>query len=165
MADAFALVRKHRGKGVLVDTNLFVLWLVGLVNPKRIPEFKRTRDFTVEDFHTLKELIDCFGAPLVTTQHVLSQVSDLTDLSGPERIAARRLFRAMVGEIDEKYDSAKHLVQHALFERFGLGDASVAAICERKILVLTADVQLQVALDSLGLDAINFNNVRPLGWR
>ncbi len=165
MADAIALIEKHRGRGVLVDTNLFVLLLVGLVNPRRIPKFKRTQDFTVEDFHTLKELVDCFGEPLVTTPHVLSQVSDLTDVSGPEGTAVRRLFRSIVGQVDEKYDSAKQLVEHALFERFGLGDVSVAAACERKVLVLTADVQLQVALEALGLDAINFNHVRAEGWR
>ena len=45
MPDAAALIDKHRGKGVFVDTNLFVLLLVGLVNPRRIPEFKRTQDF------------------------------------------------------------------------------------------------------------------------
>jgi hypothetical protein len=142
-----------------------VLLLVGLVNPRRIPEFKRTQDFTVEDFRTLKALMDWFGAPLVTTPHLLSQVSDLTDLSGPERIAVSHLFRSVVGQVDEKYDSARQLVNHALFDRFGLGDVSVAAIGERNILVLTADVQLQVALGSRGLDAINFNHVRALGWR
>jgi hypothetical protein len=30
--------------------------------------------------------------------------------------------------------------------------------------MLTADVQLQIALAGMGLDAINFNHVRPLGW-
>ena len=51
---------------------------------------------------------------------------------------------------------------HPLFKRFGLGDASVAAVCERKVLVLTADLQLQVALQGSGLDALNFNHVRAL---
>jgi hypothetical protein len=40
--DAKALIEKHRAKGVLVDTNLLVLLLVGAVNKQRIPRFKRT---------------------------------------------------------------------------------------------------------------------------
>jgi hypothetical protein len=56
-------------------------------------------------------------------------------------------------------------VKHRLFERFGLGDASVAAVCERNVVVLTADLQLQIALVASGLDAINFNHVRSIGWR
>jgi len=67
--------------------------------------------------------------------------------------------------VEETYDTAKHLVQRPLFERFGLGDASIAAVCARNVVVLTADVRLQIALESSGLDAINFNHVRALGWR
>jgi len=43
-------------------------------------------------------------------------------------------------------------------------DVSVAAVCERDVVVLTADVQLQVALGALELDAINFNHVRQMRW-
>lgn len=108
-------------------------------------------------------MVQWFGAPLVATPHVLSQVSDLTDLSVRERALVRELFKSTIEIVEEKYDTAKRLVQHPLFGRFGLADASVAAVCERKVVVLTADVQLQVALQALGLDAINFNHVRRLG--
>ncbi len=53
MLDAGALINKHQGKGCFLDTNLFVLLLVGSVNTNRIRDFKRTGDFTVEDFRTL----------------------------------------------------------------------------------------------------------------
>jgi hypothetical protein len=164
MLDARALIEKHRGKGVFVDTNLLVLYLVGLVNTRRIRDFKRTQDFTVEDFHVLKSLVVWFGKPLVSTPYILSQVSDLTDLSGPESVIIRKLFKSTIELVDETYDTAKNLVLHPLFERFGLGDTSVAAACARNVVVLTADVELQVALGSSGLDAINFNHVRTLGW-
>jgi hypothetical protein len=164
MLDAAALIEKHRGKGVLVDTNLLVLLLVGTVNTKRIRDFKRTQDFTVEDFHTLKHLVAWFGTPLVATPHILSQVSDLTDLPGRERTVICQLFKYTIEVVYETYDTAKLLVQHPLFERFGLGDASIAAACARDVVVLTADVQLQLALGLSGLDAINFNHVRGLGW-
>jgi hypothetical protein len=104
------------------------------------------------------------GRPLVATPHVLSQVSDLTDLSGEDRFAVRELFKSTIETIKEEHDAARQLVQHTLFDRFGLGDASIATVCARSVVVLTADVQLQVALGALGLDAINFNHVRTIGW-
>ena len=156
---------KHRGKGVFVDTNLLVLWLVGSVSPRRILSFKRTQNFTVGDFQTLCGLMKWFGEPLITTPHILSQVSDLTDLEGREAGLVRELFRSTVEVVQERYDEARQLVRHPLFERFGLGDASIAAVCERNIVVLTADVQLQIALACKGLDALDFNHVRSLGWR
>jgi hypothetical protein len=48
MLDALALIEKYQAKGVLVDTNLMVLFLVGAVNKRRIPKFRRTQDYTIE---------------------------------------------------------------------------------------------------------------------
>jgi len=163
MVDAGALVLNYKARGVFIDSNLLVLLLVGLVNLDRIRNFKRTQNFTIEDFYLLQRLVRWFGAPLFSTPHVLSQVSDLTDLSDRERIALRGVFRVMVATIDEQYDTAKELVRDPLFNRFGLADASIAAVCKRKILVLTADLALQIALVESGLDALNFNHVRALG--
>jgi hypothetical protein len=162
MLDTRALIQKHNARGVFIDTNLLVLLLVGLVNVGRIRTFKRTQNFTVDDFHLLRKLVEWFGAPLLATPHVLSQVSDLTDLSGQELVRMRQLFRSLIGNLREHYDVAQELINNPLFERFGLADASIAAACERKILVLTTDLQLHIALGSSGFDALNFTHVRPL---
>jgi hypothetical protein len=103
--------------------------------------------------------------PLVATPHVLNQVSDLTDLGGREAALVRQLLKSTVEAVQERYDQARHLVRHPLFERFGLGDASVAAVRERNVVALTADVQLHTELACRGLDALNFNHVRALSWR
>src|ERR1035437_10133139 len=163
MLDAKGLIEKHRAKGVLVDTNLLVLLLVGTVNRQRIRNFKRTGDFTPADYDLLVHLIDWFGR-LIATPHVLSQVSDLTDLSGKELVAIRERFNVLVENIAESYDTSRTLVADPLFKRLGLADAAIATVCSRGILVLTADVQLQIALQERDIDALNFNHIRPLGW-
>jgi hypothetical protein len=164
MLDAPALIEKHRAKGVLVDTNLLVLYLVGLLNKHRIPKFNRTNNFTIKDFELLVRLIGHFGK-LIVTPHVLSQVSDLTDLDGKERDTIRGLFKWLVEQrIEEFYDQSSLLVADPIFKGHGLADAAVATICSRGILVLTADVKLQLALQRQNADALNFNHVRPLGW-
>ena len=164
MLDAAALIEKHRARGVLIDTSLLVLFLVGSVSRKRILNFKRTGDFAIEDYDLLVGLIDWFGK-LVATPHVLSQVSDLTDLYGTELIAVRSLFKALVEQIDESYDASLLLVGDPAFERFGLTDTAITTVCSRGILVLTTDARLQIALQERGIDALNFNHIRPLGWR
>jgi hypothetical protein len=163
MLDARALIEKHRAKGVLVDANLLVLLLVGRVNRRWIPASKRTQNFTIEDSELLERLVAWFGK-LFATPHVLSQVSDLADLPGKDLHKVRRLFRSVVEEIEETYDPSRVLVAHPLFERLGLTDAAIATVCSRGILVLTADVELQLALQHRGADALNFNHVRPLAW-
>jgi len=54
MLDAEGLLKKHKAKGVFIDTNLLVLLLVGRVNIERVRNFKRTQNFTVEDFRLLQ---------------------------------------------------------------------------------------------------------------
>jgi hypothetical protein len=163
MLDAAGLIEKHRAKGVLVDTNLLVLFLVGTVSRHRILNFKRTGDFTIEDFDLLVRLIDWFGK-LIATPHVLSQVSDLTDLTGNELTKIRELFKVLVETIEESYDASRLLVSDPAFKRLGLTDAAIATVCCRGVLVLTADAQLHVALQERDIDALNFNHIRPLGW-
>ena len=97
---------------------------------------------------------------------MLSQVSDLTDLAGKELVASRELFKKLVIEqIEETYDGSRVLVADSCFDRFGLTDAAVAAVCSRGVLVLTTDLQLHLMLQERNIDSLNFNHIRPLAWR
>lgn len=44
------LFNKYRKKGVVVDTNILLLWFVGSVNRSRISQFNRTEKFAPEDY-------------------------------------------------------------------------------------------------------------------
>jgi len=163
MLDARSLILKYRSKGVLIDTNLLVLLLVGTVNKQRIPKFKRTAAFEIEDYELLVRLIEWFGQVLATP-HVLAQVSDLTDLYGNELDAVRILFKNLVRQIEERFDASPIVVDDPLFMRLGLTDAAIATVCAQGNLVLTADLPLQVALQERGFDALNFNHIRAISW-
>ena len=143
---------------------MLVLFLVGSVNRRRILDFKRTQSFTLEDFDLLENLIRWFGR-LIATPHVLTQASDLTDLHGTERRRVRQLFKSVVEQMEESYDPSRALVADPIFEPLGLTDAAIATLCCRGILVLTADLDLQLAMQRRGADALNFNHVRQLSWR
>ncbi len=109
----------------------------------------------------LSRMISWFGK-LFTTPHVLSQVSDLTDLHGQHLETIRMHLGTLVEQMEETYDPAKGLVSHDLFSRLGLGNSAIATLCSKGILVLTTDVNLCEALQRRGADALNFNHVRPL---
>lgn len=93
-------------------------------------------------------------------------MSDLTDLAGKEHLASRQLFKKLVIEqIEETCDASRLLVADTCFDRLGLTDAAVATVCSRGVLVLTTDLRLYRMLQEGNIDAVNFNHVRPLGWR
>jgi len=78
--------------GLLIDTNLLVLYVVGTVNLDRIDSVKRTRQYTQRDYRLLVRLLNNFSS-LYTLAHVMAEVSNLTDLTGPERLRARHVLR------------------------------------------------------------------------
>ncbi len=55
-------------RGLLLDSNILTVYLVGLYDVKRIPEFKRTKGFyTTDDFYLLQKFVTLFDNRLVTT--------------------------------------------------------------------------------------------------
>jgi len=51
------LIRKHRSAGVVTDTNLLLVLLIGLCDRKMIEKFKRTQKYTAKDFDLLLQLL------------------------------------------------------------------------------------------------------------
>jgi len=76
MTDVLQLIHKHRGRGLLVETNLLLLYLIGRTNQNQISKFKRTQVFTIEDFDLLGRFMGKFKT-LITTPHVLTELSNL----------------------------------------------------------------------------------------
>lgn len=72
------LLQKHKQKGILVDTNLMLLYLVGLFDPYLIRNFSRTAMFTENDFERVSKFIDYFDTKIIVP-HVLTEVSDFID--------------------------------------------------------------------------------------
>jgi hypothetical protein len=158
------LIEKHHANGLLIDTNLLLLYLVGRTNKNRIQTFKRTQQYTIEDFDLLLNLIFHFTT-LITTPHVLSELSNLATLHGAEFSRLRTLFKETVEQTKELYDESRFVVSDVDFNRLGLADAAIASVCSRSLLVLTGDLELYSALTTRGFDAINFNHIRTYFWR
>jgi len=161
MADANVLLMKHRSKGVLLDANLWVLYLVGSVNAARISRFDRTHDYTLAEFALLTRLLDWFGG-IAATPHVLSQVSDLATPGQPETRLVRQRFKTLLQRAEEHYETSRLLAGHAQFERLGLADAAIATAADQGRLVLTDDLDLQIAIEKCGGDALDFRHLRDM---
>ena len=163
MTDLAGLIEKHRANGLLIDTNVFVLYLVGKTNESRIARFDRTQSYTAGDFTILDRLVAQFRT-IVTTPHVLTEVSNLAKLHGREMERLRSKFREIVQRSQELYEESRGLMTDAAFPRLGLTDAAIAVVSQRKMLVVTDDLDLYVTLEKRGVDAVNFNHIRTYAW-
>jgi len=70
MEQTSRLLGLYAKRGVLIDANILLLYLIGSYDRSLISRFKRTRQFTVEDYATLLLLLHPFEA-VITTPNIL----------------------------------------------------------------------------------------------
>jgi hypothetical protein len=101
---------------------------------------------------------------LITTPHVLTEVSNLGDIQAKEWEVFRSSFVNMVEGSREHYDESRLVVKENCFRRLGLADAAIATVAGHGFLFLTEDFDLYSTLAARHVDAINFNRLRPANW-
>ena len=152
------LFKKYRGKRVLLDANLLLLFLIGSFQRSRVETFKRTANFSTADFDILANLVVAFRT-LATTPHVLTEVSNLANLL-PEHLKPNwaEHFASQASKFEEIFEPAIMVMRQDLFSRFGLTDAAVHKVAA-DTLVLTEDLRLSGYLRSQGLPVLNFRHL------
>jgi hypothetical protein len=165
VTDIVAVVQKHRLSGLLIDSNLLLLLLVGRINRKRVAAFKRTQKYTLEDFERLSQFYAFFSKHWTTPQ-ILTEVSNLSgQLAGPELGKFRAALASLVKVIDERYIESRRITSHDSFARLGITDAGLVLLSADGPLLLTDDLPLYDHVARRGVDVINFNHVRVSNWR
>jgi predicted nucleic acid-binding protein len=150
--------------GLFVDTNLLVLFTVGSVNRDRIEQFKRTRQYAKTDYDLLLRVLGKFKT-LYTVAHVMAEVSNLTDLSGPERLQARQVLKEALSVLNEAEMPSARASDDLLYQRHGLADAAIAAVArDYHCAVLTDDLDLYLSLIREQVEAFNFTHLRAAEW-
>jgi len=160
-----SLFQKYKQKGILIDTNILLLWFVGTVNRERISKFNRTENFVPEDYDSLVQILSYFNK-IVTTPNILTEVNSLANQLGePERSQCLSVFAQRVASLKEFYLESQEVVKTESFTKLGLTDCSIINLAKNKYLVLTDDFKLANYLQKLEIDTINFNNIRVYGWK
>jgi rRNA-processing protein FCF1 len=159
MSNEFRNFYYNTGNKVVVDTNLLLLLLIGRINKNLIENFKRTDEFTKNDFDLLFEILKHFDN-IIVTPNILTEVDNFTkNLKNPEnkRLAIYYISKWLnEGFIQEELIKSKILCNESCFFYFGIADTSITKISEEKIGVITKDGKLYYELITNGIQAINF---------
>ena len=155
-----SLIGRYRGAGVLVDTNLLLLYFVGAYDTSQLQNSSRTDVFEPEDFVVLDAFMRQFDQ-VVTTPHVLAETSNLLgQLRDDVKAACFPLLRQSIPLMREHRTPATTIGADPGFLQFGITDAAIAEASPSAYLVLTDDLPLYAYLGSRGVDVLNFNNIR-----
>lgn len=159
------VVSRNLSKGVLIDSNLLLVLLIGICNPALFRRFDRTSAYDGEAFRLLAAFVGQFRK-VITTPNILTEVSNLSGgLKGTDLDGLRMVFAVQVKIFDETYVDSRTAVSDRHFKKLGLTDAAIiSAALSGKCLVLTADAQLSSVLAARNVDVINFNWIRQYAW-
>jgi len=145
--------------GLVVDTNLLILLVVGSFNLLMIRQHKRTNQFTVDDFDRLQRFVESCDR-LVTLPNVLTEVSNLLV---PKSDATRRglfdHFARLIQRTEEIHVPSSIPAKHPLFHTFGLTDLAIAELSSQQYVVLTDDRKFSSFLAGLGVNTLDFRSL------
>jgi hypothetical protein len=154
------LISRYKNKGILIDTNLLLVYLIGSIKPELISKFKRTKSYIKEDYQTLHNLIDYFGL-VVTTPNILTEVNNLPNsLDGKYTSRFYQIFSETIMVLEEHCMSSKKAAGTSEFGKFGITDTTLFYISKSNYLLLTDDFRLSQYVQSQNGDVINFNHIR-----
>lgn len=159
---------RHLRKQILLDSNLLLVLVTGIFDTRLLGKFKRVAGYTGEDHTLLVQTVSRFGT-LLTTPHLLTEVGNLANNSFPEcvradwSIAFAGFLQAagVRSVVEERWIEGASLALRQEFPRFGITDAAVSA-CACDALVLTQDYRLSGWLRSVGVDVLNFQDLRSM---
>lgn len=143
---------------VALDTNVFLLYLVGMVDKGSIAKNKRLAAFDVEAFERLVDLISGFDR-IVVTPGCLSEATNLLDYDKASRAENFMYLAKLLGAsdvLDERYIPARQAVNEPSYMWLGITDATYVEIAKRGIPVVTADLQLFSQVVGHAPDSVNF---------
>ena len=144
------LIKKYKHKGLLIDTNIVLLYIIGSIDISMIRNFSRTSMFTENDFDRVSKFIDYFTVK-ITTPHILTEVSNLL---GNKEIHYLYL-RTYLENSNEIFLKSAEISINKSFLSFGLTDAAVIETGKDLYLIFTNDRPLYGYLNRNNIDAVN----------
>ena len=161
-----ATIQKYRSKGIIVDTNLLILYFVGGFDISYIEKFQRVKNkgYTKEDYEALVRLLSCFDRLLVTP-HIIAEVSNLSfkDETSSGFVGYFKSVMDLLLKADEQYIHKDILLRMPHCAKFGFTDMSIVEFAQQEDLpVITDDFKLHGLLTNAGVASINMDVIRAL---
>ena len=151
---------------VALDTNVFLLLLVGLANREAIARHKRLAANDADSYDMLCKLLASYDE-IVVTPGCLAETTNLLDSDKGSQQHCYQMLKELIqsGEgLSEKHVPADKVVEQRPFMWLGFTDASYVELADQGIPVITADLKLYLQVAERNEKSVNFASA-ALGFR
>lgn len=143
-----------------LDTNVFLLFVVGSAEPAWIKRHKKLKKYTEPDFWLLLSLIG--DSELHLSPNVATETDNI--LSGGLRPPATGVLKETLAEIlcamTEHYEASAQVAESDEYGWLGLADSAWLQCVPKNTTLVTDDLMLFGAALGRGINTINFNHIR-----
>lgn len=155
-------------KGIIVDSNIMLLFLVGCYDINFISKFKRTMKYTIEEYYFIRDLLTTsyYKDKIYTSPHILTELSNLSmEIKGDIRKKYFNFFIKILNNACEIYIEKNRILEFKELSKFGTTDIGIYKIAKKNnFLVLTDDFRLSSYLLHNCIDAFNLRNISQYLW-
>ena len=161
-----SLINEYRPRGIIIDTVIMLVYIVGSYDLDYISQFKRTDEYCAEDHKTISYVLSRFSRKVVTP-HILAELSNLSvQARKEEREDYFKTFRGLLKRTSEDYIGKDIVLSFPLFPKIGVTDLGIIeAAKENNYLVFTNDKDLVGQAKKKGVNVLRLNDIRTLHWR
>lgn len=157
------IIARKKFDGLIVDTNVMLLFLVGKYDLDFIKNFPfhRTARYSKSDFGILEDVFKNFNK-IIITPHTLTELSNLSKKVNSYRIEEYfNVFINVLLQFDELNVDKNIILKSPNLYKFGVADFAIWSIAKgKKYLVFTDDYTLKGFLESKEIDTISIYEIR-----
>lgn len=159
MIDEYLVI--HSNDGVILDTNIFLLFLIGNFDKSFIKDFKRTMKYDPEEFEWLNVYVSYFSTIYITPQILAETWNFVEKITEPKFSLFLESTLNIVDVIEEKYINKSRVVNNQSFSYVGVTDTSIIeAAIELNLLVITDDFRSFTYYSEHDVSVINLNQFK-----
>ncbi len=156
------LIARFCTKGILIDTNLLIVLLVGNIDPRMVGKFSSTNHYSRDDYERIRDVLVHFNRFIILPQ-VLTEAGNLLKRNCPTARTLQDLHLELLrfvhsDAVHEARSLSRRITTHHAFTHLGYADAAILHAAGEKYLIFTDDGPLQGFAWNAGA------GVLPFGW-
>jgi len=149
---------------LILDTNLFLVFIVGKIDIDLIPKVKRISGYDIEDFNSIMNFVNKAKEVLITNIIATEVCNHLDKYNKQYNNEIFKKFADVLKVLTDKTIKLKDNINNDAFIIFGFADAEIYNITDLDCLIMTDDSNLSDFLNNNGRQVLNINHLRQERW-
>jgi predicted nucleic acid-binding protein len=143
-------------RDVIIDTNIFILFLAGQINENRIKNYTRNSLYTKEDYYLLLNILSHYDR-IIASPNILTEVDNILNrITGEDKYKYLTLVKTIYKQTIEKYIKTEVVAQNWFFDTLGITDSAILMMAKESELLISGDSSLCDYAKSLNIKTFDF---------